>query len=130
MENLLSIDWWAKHIWIAQRNKKNEVCMPVGYITNDAGALFNLADIVERYRIERILIGYPRKQKDVQEKINDFIWQMKAIWPHYNIEKVNEDFTSVQAAAQTGDYEKARWKEDTIAAMKILEHYLEKGSVE
>gem|GEM_PF-3371717 len=55
---------------------------------------------------------------------------MKAIWPHYNILKVNEDFTSVQAAAQTGDYEKARGKEDTIAAMKILDYYLEKGAVE
>ncbi len=130
MENLLAIDWWAKHIWLAQRNKKNEVCMPVGYLTNDAGALFNLADIVERYRIEKILIGYPRKQKDIQKKIDNFIWEMKAIWPHYNIEKVNEDFTSVQAAAQTWDYKKARWKEDTIAAMKILEYYLKKWGVE
>jgi RNase H-fold protein (predicted Holliday junction resolvase) len=37
------------------------------------------------------------------------------------IVKIDEDYTSVQASAETWDFDKKAWKEDTIAAMKILE---------
>jgi hypothetical protein len=40
------------------------------------------------------------------------------------IDKFDEDYTSVEASAEIGDFNKTP-AQDTMAAMKILEHYIE-----
>jgi len=119
--NIIWIDYGTKYIGIAKKDTKHNVIMPVGYIQNDGWTMFELSNIIEQYQIKKIIIGWPTKQKNIQEKIDRFIKEIQIIYPQMEIIKVDEDYTSVEAAAQTGEFKKARWKEDTIAAMKILE---------
>ncbi len=119
--NIIWIDYWTKYIGIAKKDTKHNVIMPVGYIQNDGWTMFELSNIIEQYQIKKIVMGWPTKQKNIQEKIDRFIKEIQIIYPQMEIVKVDEDYTSVEAAAQTWEFKKARWKEDTIAAMKILE---------
>ena len=82
--------------------------MPVGYINNDGSTIFELSNIIEQYKIKKIVIGWPSKEKDIQNKIDKFIKEIFLVYPNMEFVKVNEDYTSVEAAAQTGDFKKAR----------------------
>ena len=121
--NILWVDYGTKYIWLAKKDTKHNMVMPVWYIQNDGWTMFELANIIEQYQIKKIVIWWPTKQKNIQEKIDKFIKEIFIIYPDMEFIKIDEDFTSVEAAAQTWEFKKARWKEDTIAAMKILERY-------
>jgi len=122
--NILGIDYWTKYIWLAKKDTKHNVIMPVGYIQNNSSTLYDLANIIQQYNIKKIIIGYPQRQKDMQEKIDNFIKELKFVYPDMEIIKVDEDYTSVEASSIIW-YDKKKGQEDTIAAMKILERYKE-----
>jgi len=117
---ILWIDYWTKYIWLAKKDKNNFI-MPIWYIINDWNLLFGLSEIIERYKINSIVIWWPTKQKNIQEKIDNFIKEINIIYPKISIKKIDEDYTSIEASAKMGNFWKNKWKEDTIAAMKILE---------
>jgi len=121
--NILGIDYWTKYIWLAKKDTKHDVIIPVWYIQNDGWTMFELSNIIEQYNIKKIVIWWPTKQKDMQEKIDRFIKELQIIYPDMDIVKVDEDYTSVEANATTWNFKKKAWEEDTIAAMKILERY-------
>ena len=121
--NILGIDYWTKYIWLAKKDTKHNVIIPVWYIQNDGWTMFELSNIIEQYNIKKIVIWWPTKQKDMQEKIDRFIKELQIIYPDMDIVKVDEDYTSVEANATTWNFKKKAWEEDTIAAMKILERY-------
>jgi len=119
--NILWIDYGTKYIWLAKKDTKHWLITPIWYIQNDGWTMFELANIIEQYKINKIVIGRPKRQKDIQEKITKFINELSFVYPNMKIVKIDEDYTSVQASAETWDFDKKAWKEDTIAAMKILE---------
>jgi len=121
--NILWIDYGTKYIWLAKKDTKHNVIIPVGYIQNDGWTMFELSNIIEQYNIKKIVIWWPTKQKDMQEKIDKFIKELNIIYPDMEIIKIDEDYTSVEANATTWNFKKKAWEEDTIAAMKILERY-------
>ena len=121
--NILGIDYWTKYIWLAKKDTKHDVIIPVWYIQNDGWTMFELSNIIEQYNIKKLVIWWPTKQKDMQEKIDRFIKELQIIYPDMDIVKVDEDYTSVEANATTWNFKKKAWEEDTIAAMKILERY-------
>jgi len=116
---ILWIDYGTKYIWLAK--KDNNFIIPIWYINNDGSLIFNLADIVEKHKISSIVIWRPKRQKDMQERIDRFIKEFKVVYPNFKIQKVDEDYTSVEASATTWTFSKDKWREDTVAAMKILE---------
>jgi len=83
--------------------------------------MFNLAEIIIKEKISKVAIWWPKRQKDTQEKIDKFIKEFKFVYPDIEVTKVDEDYTSIEAAAITWEFKKARWKEDVISAIKILE---------
>ena len=91
--------------------------------TNEA-LNFNIADIIARYHIKVIAMGRPSKQKDIQDKIQEFIKSLNYIIDHdeIKIETVNEDYTSVQSWEIMSNFKKNA-AEDTISAMIILERW-------
>lgn len=101
-----------------------EIIFPIGYVLNDKMTYFNIADIIARYNIKTIAIGRPRTQKNVQEKIQEFIKSLNYIIEHdeIKIETVNEDYTSVQSGEIMSNFKKNA-AEDTISAMLILERW-------
>lgn len=118
---LLWIDYWKKYIWLAKKDLQANIIMPLWYIDNDWWTVFNISDLILRNKIEKIIIWRPKRQKDIQEIIEKFIKELKFVFPEMEIEKINEDYSSVQACATMWDFKKNKWKEDCIAAMKILE---------
>ena len=124
--NVLAIDWGSKYLWLAYKNVSNNVIFPVGYLINDGSLFFNLWDIISRYDIKKIVLWYPKKQEDIKEKIDEFIKQLwYMVLDDIQIEKVNEDYSTVQAKAKTWNYEKDS-STDSLAAVQILENYWNK----
>ncbi len=121
--NILWIDYWTKYIWLAKKDTKHNVIIPVGYIQNDGNTMFELANIIQQYNIKKIVIWYPQREKSMQEKIDKFIKELSFVYPDMEVIKVDEDYTSVEANATTWNFQKKPWEEDTIAAMKILERF-------
>lgn len=123
---VLAVDWWKKRFWLAYNRPDTDVIFPIGSLDNDEVVLYNIAHIVAQYRIEKVIIGSPRYQDDAQTPIGVFVKNLSFVLsPDCKIEKVNEDYSSVQANAHIGVYKKTA-AEDSLAAVYILEEYRKK----
>lgn len=125
MGNILSVDRGTRNLGLAYRNERWSNISPIWSLTNDASLFFNVGDILGRYHITKLVIGYPKNHKDLQESIDKFIDQVLFIDREIEVVRVDEEYSSVQAAAITWEYKKST-EEDTIAAMTILEEYIDK----
>jgi len=121
-QNVLWIDRWSKYIWLAYGPLNHDISFPIWYLLNDQMIYFNIADIIQRHNIKKIIIWRPWRQKDIQEKIEKFIKSLEYIIDKkkITIEKVNEDYTSVQSGEIVSNFKK-NVAEDTVSAMIILE---------
>lgn len=123
INHALGIDRWSKYIGLAYTPiEKSDIIFPVGYIMNDAMTYYYIADLIQRYHIRKIVLWWPRKQKDIQEKITKFMESLNYIIENQRIEieTIEEDYTSVQAGEIVSDFKKNATT-DTISAMLILE---------
>ena len=137
---ILGIDRGTRYIGLAYALQWSSVIFPIGYILNDKMMYFNIAGIIEKHNVGKIMLGRPSKQKDIQDKIQAFMKSLGYIIENREIEiqLVEEDYTSVQSGdiiSNTandmwfkGDFKKNA-AEDTISAMVILERGL-KGETE
>jgi RNase H-fold protein (predicted Holliday junction resolvase) len=66
---------------------------------NDSMTYYYIADLIQRYHIRKIILGWPKKQKNVQEKISKFMESLNYIIENQRIEiiTVGEDYSSVQS---------------------------------
>lgn len=105
------------YAWINEK-----IVFPIGYLLNDQMIYFNISDIIQRQHIKKIIIWRPWRQKDIQEKIEKFIKSLEYIIDkkEISVEKVNEDYTSVQSWEIISNFKK-NVAEDTVSAMIILE---------
>lgn len=121
--NVLGIDRGSKYIWLAYLTLENRIPMPIWYIFNDHMTMQTLADVVVRYHIQAIVVGYPQRQKDIQAKIDKFVKSMAyVISPNIWIEYIDEDYSSVQAGEMISDFKKNA-ASDTVSAMLILDRW-------
>ncbi|HOG15397.1 MAG TPA: Holliday junction resolvase RuvX, partial [Candidatus Absconditabacterales bacterium] len=107
-QNVLGIDRGSKYIGLAYGIIGQSVFFPIGYLLNDQMIYFNISEIIQRQYIKKIVIGRPSKQKDIQEKIENFIKSLGYIIDKRNItiEKVEEDYTSVQSGEIVSNFKK------------------------
>lgn len=122
VQNVLWIDRGSKYIWLAYAPLNQSISFPIWYLLNDQMIYFNIADIIQRQSIKKIVIWRPSRQKDIQEKIEKFIKSLEYIIDkkEISVEKVNEDYTSVQSWEIISNFKK-NVAEDTVSAMIILE---------
>jgi len=123
-QNVLWIDRGSKYIGIAYTPMDGNIIFPIWYLLNDRMIYFNLWDIIHRHNIRKIVLWFPHKQKDTQEKILDFIKHLELIidTDKISIETIEEDYTSVQAGEIVSNFKK-NVAEDTVSAMLILERW-------
>lgn len=133
LHNILWIDRWSKYIGVAYSSTENEVIFPLGYLLNDQMVFFSLSELIYRHRIKTIIIGRPTKQKDIQDKITQFMTNLDTIIQDQNIilHTQEEDYSSVQSGeilsstAQSLGLGKNSYRknsaQDTVSAMVILE---------
>lgn len=99
---------------------------PLWSVDNTPDTLYTIAHFTVQHKATRILIWYPRQESAVQKSIDSFVKQLSfVIDPQCVIEKVNEDYSSIQANALTGNYKKTA-EEDSLAAMFLLEEWKKK----
>ena len=124
---ILWIDRWSKYIWLAYTHSSNDIIFPVGYIINDQMTYFHIADLIQRYHVKNIVLWWPSKQKDIQEKITKFMTSLNYIIEkdEITIETVEEDYTSVESGEIVSNFKKNETT-DTISAMLILERWKNK----
>lgn len=121
--NIIGIDRGSKYIGLAYMSLENRIPMPIGYILNDHMTMPTLADVVARYRAQGIVVWYPQRQKDVQDKIQAFVKSLTyVISSDVAIEYIDEDYSSVQAWEMISDFKKNA-ASDTVSAMLILERW-------
>lgn len=86
---------------------------------------FNVAGIIEKHNVEKIMLGRPAKQEDIQKKIQAFMKSLGYIIEHREIEiqLVEEDYTTVQSGDIISNFKKNA-ATDTVSAMLILERGL------
>ena len=134
-KTILGIDRWTRYVWLAYALPGSSVIFPIGYILNDKMMYFNVAGIIEKHNVGKIMLGRPSKQKDIQDKIQWFMKTLGYIIENREIEiqLVEEDYTSVQSGdiiSTTANDMWLKWDfkknaaEDTISAMVILERGL------
>jgi len=134
-KSILGIDRGTKYIGLAYALQWSSVIFPIGYILNDKMMYFNIAGIIEKHNVGKIMLGRPDKQKDIQAKIQEFMKSLGYIIENREIEiqLVNEDYTSVQSGDIISTTANDMWlkadfkknaAEDTISAMVILERGL------
>lgn len=121
-KNILWIDRWSKYIGIAYSPIDQDLCFPVWYLLNDSMIYFNISDVIQRHNIRKIILGRPKKQKNIQEKITEFIKNLEYIidTKRIEIDTIEEDYTSVQSGEIVSNFKK-NVAEDTVSAMLILE---------
>lgn len=124
-ESILAIDRWSRYVGLAYKNNDSEVIFPIGYLMNDQMIFFHIGDMLTRYNVRKIMIGRPAKQQDVQQKIIAFMQNLDYIIDknEVTIEKVEEDYTSVQSGEIVSNFKKNA-ASDTVSAMLILERGL------
>lgn len=124
-KTILGIDRGTRYIGLAYALEGSDIVFPIGYILNDKMMYFNIAGIIEKHNVKKIMIGRPSKQKDIQEKIQAFMKSLNYIIENREIEiqTVEEDYTSVQSGEIMSNFKKNA-AEDTVSAMLILERGL------
>ena len=124
---ILWIDRWSKYIWLAYTHESNDIVFPVWYMINDQMIYFHIADLIQRYCVKTIVIWWPSRQKDIQEKITKFMNSLNYIIEkdEITIETIEEDYTSVESWEIVSNFKKNETT-DTISAMLILERRKDK----
>lgn len=123
--NALGIDRGSKYIGLAYSWLDNsEIVFPIGYIMNDEMTYYYIADLIQRYHIKKIILWWPSKQTDIQEKITKFMHSLNYLIENKKIEilTVEEDYSSVQSGEIVSNFKKNATT-DTISAMLILERW-------
>jgi putative holliday junction resolvase len=121
----LGVDWGEKRIGLALADSETKIATPF----KTAGDVSEVLQIVESEQIDMIIIGKPSSIANSEleitnEKYNSFINGLKSK-TKIPIELVDERLTSKAADALPGD-KKTKSNRDEIAAMIILQSYLDK----
>ncbi|GHW02525.1 putative pre-16S rRNA nuclease [candidate division SR1 bacterium] len=128
---ILGIDRGSKYIGLAYSLRDEDVVFPIGYLLNDQMVYFHIADLIQRHGVKTIIIGRPKKQKDVQEKIMKFMNSLNYIIEkdEITLETMDEDYSTVESGEIISNFKKNE-ATDTVSAMVILERWKNSGKEE
>ncbi len=127
-KQLLAIDYGDKKLGLAIADNKIRIPIPQGVIYNDQQMITNLLEIIEREKIDIIVVGYPRNQAGQSTaqtvKVESFVQTLAEYFEP--IVWQDESLTSVLAEERLQKHRKSYTKEDidAQAAAIILEDYL------
>lgn len=101
---------------------------------NDKLLLRRIAEIIEEYEVEKIIIGNPINMDGSESKrsieTKDFVHKLKSRFNKIEIISVDERLTTVEAHKTMNMLNVNKYKKkgivDTIAAVYILENYINK----
>ena len=129
------MDVGQKRYGLAQSDPTRTIASPVGtYHLEDL--LGKLSEIVARETIEILVVGWPLNmdsaESEATERVQAFITTVERRFPAVKVVKFDERFTSVMAQRsirEAGLTKKKRQEKglvDTVAAVILLQEYLQK----
>lgn len=139
MSRILSIDYGAARTGIAITDELQITAQGLETIFSngsDKVILRRVAELVEQYNIEKIVIGNPinmdGSESERSELTNKFVHKLKSRFNNIEIIKVDERLTTVEAH-KTMNFLNVKNKAkrnivDTIAATYILESYINRAN--
>lgn len=118
----LGIDYGEKRIGLAKGDSLLKIAIPLKTILNNEGVLNDLADIVNKEAVEKIIVGIPvsfnGETNEFAEKIIEFSEDLEAR-TDIPVETINEIFSSKMASENST-------KIDESSAALILQTYLDR----
>lgn len=124
IEKYLGIDWGEKRIGLALGDSLTKTATPFKIV----GDIQDIIKIVGEEEIDIIVIGEPLKMSDIKHELsNDFLSFLKSLKSKLDIpiKMIDERLSSMGADALLGN-KKTKAPRDTVAAMLILQNYLDK----
>lgn len=119
----LGIDWGQKRIGLALGDSETKIATPYAV----AGKFEEIKKIIKQEEIDEIVIGLPLKMgggENLPDKFTDFLNKLKGGF-NIPIHEIDERLSSKAADALAGG-KKTKAPRDAIAAMIILQTYLDK----
>lgn len=131
MSKILGLDYGDKHIGLALADSETRVASPLMILENkgDDSVIEELKKIVAEEEIRRIIIGRPQgmqgQESDQLKKVNEFI---KLLENNFDLAIITEDerLSTVMANNLIKEQKKKGKRNDAVAAMLILQSYLDK----
>ena len=122
----LGIDYGEKFIGLALADTMTNVSMPLEIIRNHEmeESIEKLLEVIEEYKIERVVIGKPHWHNDNQIKVIDIFAEKLKEKTIVGIEFVDESLTSKMVNTLPG-LENYSNRVDDLSAMIILQAYLD-----
>ena len=129
--NILALDRWSKRIGVAWMDSTNNIPLPLWYILNTGDVYFELSALIMKYNITIVVCGSPSWNKNVVDRINNFIKNLKLCVPDtVTFTSIDEHYSSTQASNITWDLWKKHISQDTVSAMVILERWKQQSKSE
>ncbi len=128
MSRILGIDWGTVRVGLAIGDEQQRIALPYDVIANDDAIIGTLRRIIETEEVYRMVIGIPLTMAGDHawkaQQVDRFIDTLKQ---HFTIPILTEDerLSSKMVDQLFGEY-RGKYDRDAIAAMVILQGYLDK----
>jgi putative Holliday junction resolvase len=125
IKKYLGIDWGEKRVGLALGDGENMVAVPFKVVNN----IHDIIKVIGEEGIDIVVIGESRKMSNAKVKMSDELKDFIDILrerEQMGVEFIDERLTSKAADALSRD-KKARAPRDAVAAMLILQSYLDKA---
>jgi len=128
MSRILGLDYGSKRIGLALGDEEQEMALPYDVVENSEGVIGELRRVIESEKVYRIVIGIPLymsgKDSAKAVEVKKFIDLLEQ---NFNMPIITEDerLSSQMADSLFKEY-KEKYSRDAIAAMVILQGYLDK----
>ena len=128
MSKILGIDYGSKRIGLALGDEESRLDLPFDVVDNQRGMIGELRRIIEGEKIYRLVVGLPLNlaggETQKTAEVRQFI---ELLEQNFNLAVITEDerLTSKAADSLFRSY-RQKYDRDAIAAMVILQGYLDK----
>jgi putative holliday junction resolvase len=133
---IMAIDYGTKRIGVAATDPLRIIASGLATVPNQEIFEF-LKDYLSRETVDIIVIGEPQRSdgsiSPIQHNIDNFIKQLKKLYPLIEVTTFNEQFSSQRASEiirMSGAKRKKRQNKalvDTVSASVILQDYMEEN---
>jgi len=134
-KRLLGIDFGKKHTGLAVADYPGLTAKPLATLRYDSPRFWiELERIIADENINAFLVGYPESEVhgEIHDSVERFIRELKDHFPLFDIETLDESYTSIEADImlhETGQFKKGkRTGQHSQAAKILLLRYLNKNS--